>query len=225
MIEEHGLLRRHRELFALSHRSRRSRRAAPHAMFEYLPDNAHGDSSTRAMSPCPRSAPCSKGIDYKRKDPRWRNTDSACPRALDNQSFEVSMESGRHAHRRPSTCRRLPAATGAGADGQYVFERAGHPADGPRGPAGRNPARPPPRLTICFPTITRKVRGQRLIACSITTLTKRMAEDLTEYMHEHGQARALYLHSDVGDSSSGSEIIRDLRLGAFDVLDRHQPPA
>ncbi|MEN8128847.1 MAG: excinuclease ABC subunit UvrB [Pseudomonadota bacterium] len=50
----------------------------------------------------------------------------------------------------------------------------------------------------------------------ITTLTKRMAEDLTDYLAEHG-ARVRYLHSDI-DTVERVEIIRDLRLGKFDVL-------
>lgn len=50
----------------------------------------------------------------------------------------------------------------------------------------------------------------------VTTLTKRMAEDLTEYLAEHG-VRVRYLHSDV-DTVERVEIIRDLRLGVFDVL-------
>ena len=50
----------------------------------------------------------------------------------------------------------------------------------------------------------------------ITTLTKRMAEDLTDYLGEHG-VRVRYLHSDIG-TIERTEIIRDLRLGAFDVL-------
>ncbi|MEI6542557.1 MAG: excinuclease ABC subunit UvrB [Methylococcales bacterium] len=50
----------------------------------------------------------------------------------------------------------------------------------------------------------------------VTTLTKRMAEDLTEYLSEHG-IRVRYLHSDV-DTVERVEIIRDLRLGQFDVL-------
>jgi len=49
-----------------------------------------------------------------------------------------------------------------------------------------------------------------------TTLTKRMAEDLTEYMHEQG-IRVRYMHSDI-DTIERIEILRDLRLGAFDVL-------
>jgi excinuclease ABC subunit B len=50
----------------------------------------------------------------------------------------------------------------------------------------------------------------------VTTLTKRMAEDLTEYLTEHG-IKVRYLHSDV-DTLERIEIIRDLRLGVFDVL-------
>ena len=50
----------------------------------------------------------------------------------------------------------------------------------------------------------------------VTTLTKRMAEDLTEYMHEQG-IRVRYMHSDI-DTIERIEILRDLRLGTFDVL-------
>ena len=50
----------------------------------------------------------------------------------------------------------------------------------------------------------------------VTVLTKRMAEDLTEYLEEHGE-RVRYLHSDI-DTVERVEIIRDLRLGKFDVL-------
>jgi excinuclease ABC subunit B len=56
-------------------------------------------------------------------------------------------------------------------------------------------------------------RGMRTL---VTTLTKRMAEDLTEYLHEHG-VRVRYMHSDI-ETLERIEIIRDLRLGAFDVL-------
>ena len=56
-------------------------------------------------------------------------------------------------------------------------------------------------------------KGQRVL---VTTLTKRMAEDLTEYLSEQG-IRVRYMHSDV-DTLERIEIIRDLRVGAFDVL-------
>ena len=52
--------------------------------------------------------------------------------------------------------------------------------------------------------------------CLVTVLTKRMAEDLTEYLHENG-VRVRYMHSDI-DTIERIEIIRDLRLGTFDVL-------
>jgi len=56
-------------------------------------------------------------------------------------------------------------------------------------------------------------RGYRAL---VTVLTKRMAEDLTEYLHEQG-IRVRYMHSDI-DTIERIEIIRDLRLGAFDAL-------
>ena len=59
----------------------------------------------------------------------------------------------------------------------------------------------------------RVAMGDRVL---VTTLTKRMAENLTEYLGEHG-VRVRYLHSDV-DTVERVEIIRDLRLGKFDVL-------
>ena len=59
----------------------------------------------------------------------------------------------------------------------------------------------------------RAARNERVL---VTTLTKRMAEDLTEYLQEHG-VRVRYLHSDI-DTVERVEIIRDLRLGEFDVL-------
>ncbi len=59
----------------------------------------------------------------------------------------------------------------------------------------------------------RAVQNERVL---VTTLTKRMTEDLTEYLAEHG-VRVRYLHSDI-ETVERTEIIRDLRLGEFDVL-------
>ena len=56
-------------------------------------------------------------------------------------------------------------------------------------------------------------KGMRVL---VTTLTKRMSEDLTEYMHEQG-IRVRYMHSDI-ETLERIEILRDLRLGVFDVL-------
>ena len=59
----------------------------------------------------------------------------------------------------------------------------------------------------------RTERDERIL---VTTLTKRMAEDLTDYLSEHG-VRARYLHSEI-DALERVELVRDLRLGEFDVL-------
>ncbi len=61
-----------------------------------------------------------------------------------------------------------------------------------------------------------RIVTQKNLRVLVTTLTKRMAEDLTEYLHEQG-IRVRYMHSDI-DTLERIEILRDLRLGAFDVL-------
>lgn len=61
-----------------------------------------------------------------------------------------------------------------------------------------------------------RLRAQRHERVLVTTLTKRMAEELTDYLDENG-VRVRYLHSDI-DTVERSEILRDLRLGEFDVL-------
>ncbi len=61
-----------------------------------------------------------------------------------------------------------------------------------------------------------RIRAQKDQRVLVTTLTKRMAEDLTEYLSEH-DVKVRYLHSDI-DTVERVEIIRDLRLGEFDVL-------
>jgi excinuclease ABC subunit B len=61
-----------------------------------------------------------------------------------------------------------------------------------------------------------RLRAERHERVLVTVLTKRMAEDLTDYLAEHG-VKVRYMHSDV-DTVERAEIIRDLRLGAFDVL-------
>ena len=68
-----------------------------------------------------------------------------------------------------------------------------------------------------------RMRVERRERVLVTTLTKRMAEDLTDYLDEHG-VRVRYLHSDV-DTVERVEIIRDLRLGEVRRAGRHQPAA
>ena len=57
---------------------------------------------------------------------------------------------------------------------------------------------------------------EKIYIVLVTTLTKKMAEDLTEYLHENS-IKVRYLHSDI-DTLERIEIMRDLRLGVFDVL-------
>ncbi|SER12495.1 Excinuclease ABC subunit B [Solimonas aquatica] len=61
-----------------------------------------------------------------------------------------------------------------------------------------------------------RIRAEKSERVLVTVLTKRMAEDLTDYLHENG-VKVRYMHSDV-DTVERAEIIRDLRLGVFDVL-------
>jgi excinuclease ABC subunit B len=61
-----------------------------------------------------------------------------------------------------------------------------------------------------------RLTAQKGYRTLVTTLTKRMAEDLTEFMHEAG-LRVRYMHSDV-ETLERIELIRDLRLGVYDVL-------
>ena len=103
--------------------------------------------------------------------------------------------------------------------GPYEHELAGHVAEQVVRPTGLvDPAvivRPAStQVDDLLGEISETVaRGERVL---VTTLTKRMAEDLTEYLDEHG-VRVRYLHSDI-DTIERVEIIRDLRLGVFDVL-------
>src|SRR5260370_385300 len=86
----------------------------------------------------------------------------------------------------------------------------------------RRPGEPPPTPVEYVPHHALELVGEvRQVAAAgfrtlVTVLTKRMAEDLTEYLHEQG-IRVRYMHSDI-ETLERIEIIRDLRLGAFDVL-------
>ena len=103
--------------------------------------------------------------------------------------------------------------------GPYELEHAGAVVEQVVRPTGlldpRLEVRPAStQVDDCLSEINLRIeRHERVL---ITTLTKRMAEDLTEYLSEHG-VRVRYLHSDI-DTVERMEIIRDLRLGEFDVL-------
>ena len=81
-------------------------------------------------------------------------------------------------------------------------------------PVDRSPAGARARSTTCSAEIRdRAARSERVL---VTTLTKRMAEDLTQYYQELG-VKVRYLHSDI-DTLERIQILRDLRRGEFDVL-------
>ena len=132
------------------------------------------------------------------------------PSALDNRplrfdEFEKLLPQTIFVSATPAEYER--AARGAGGRAGGAAHRAGRSGDrsAPGADAGGRPAvRDQP---------ARGERGERVL---VTTLTKRMAEDLTDYLAEHG-VKVRYLHSDI-ETVERVEIIRDLRLGEFDVL-------
>lgn len=131
------------------------------------------------------------------------------PSALDNRplQFEEFVE------RSPQTI--FVSAT----LGDYEKERAAHIAEQVVRPTGLlDPEIEVRPVTTQVDDVLSEInlRAKKNERVLITTLTKRMAEDLTEYLHEHG-VKVRYLHSDV-DTVERVEIIRDLRLGEFDVL-------
>ncbi len=178
----------------------------PPTLFEYLPDNAlvFIDESHVTV---PQIGGMFRG-DYRRKATlaeygfAYRRAWTIAP---------PLRRVGRHA---PANDRRFgdTRPVGARSIGRYVC-RAGHSPHGPHRSCGRStPAKTQvDDLLDEVRNVTRK--GHRVL---VTTLTKRMAEDLTEYMHEAG-IRVRYMHSDI-ETLERIEIIRDLRLGAFDVL-------
>jgi excinuclease ABC subunit B len=164
-------------------------------------------SSTRATSPCRRSAACSAATSTARR--RWPNTASACPPA--STTGRCASRNGTRCARRPSHVSATPGAWEMERTGGVFAEQVIRPTGLIDPPVEIRPA--PPRSTTCSPRCATAAKGYRTL---VTVLTKRMAEDLTEYMHEQG-VRVRYMHSDI-DTLERIEIIRDLRLGAFDVL-------
>ena len=144
------------------------------------------------------------------------------PSAFDNRPLTFD---GVHAprRRRRSTSRRRRAPTswsapgGARGAGERPRGRGGggadHPADRPHGPEDHGAAR---LLQVDDLMAEVRARAEREERVLITTLTKRMAEDLTEYYQQNG-LRVRYLHSDI-DTLDRVAVIRDLRLGKFDAL-------
>jgi excinuclease ABC subunit B len=179
----------------------------PPTLFEYMPDNAlvFVDESHVTI-------PQIGGMYPRRLPPQGDAGRIRLPPAvLHGQPAAALRGMGRHAaadHRRlrhagPGSWSR-PAASSPS-------RSSAPPADRPAGrhPPGQVPGRRPARRGES----RWRQKGYRSL---VTTLTKRMAEDLTEYLHENG-VRVRYMHSDI-DTLERIEIIRDLRLGAFDVL-------
>ena len=180
----------------------------PPTLFEYLPDNAlvFVDESHVTI---PQIGGMYRG-DFRRKA-TLAEYGFRLPSCMDNRPLRFEEWD----LMRPQTVVRLGDARRLGAEPhRRRLRRAGDPPDRPDRSAGRDPPGARARSTIFSAKCARwRRRGYRSL---VTTLTKRMAEDLTEYLHEHG-VRVRYMHSDV-ETLERIEIIRDLRLGAFDVL-------
>jgi excinuclease ABC subunit B len=164
-------------------------------------------SSTRATSPSASSAPCIAATSGARR--RSPNTASGCP--LHGQPPAPLRGVERHA---PADRLRLatPGAWEMEQTGGVFAEQVIRPTGLIDPPVEVRPAKT--QVDDVVDEIRQVAKAGYRTLC--TVLTKRMAEDLTEYMHEQG-IRVRYMHSDI-DTIERIEIIRDLRLGAFDVL-------
>ncbi len=188
------------------HLSRRAAGEPPPTLIEYLPANAlmFLDESHVTI---PQIGGMYKG-DRSRKE-NLVNYGFRLPSALDNRplrfdEFERMMPQTVFISATPST---------------YEAQHAGQVVEQLVRPTGLvdpvllvRPARTQVDDLLCAAQ-ERIAQGERVL---VTTLTKRMAEDLTDYLDEHGM-KVRYLHSDV-DTVERVEIIRDLRLGQFDIL-------
>jgi excinuclease ABC subunit B len=179
---------------------------APPTLFDYLPDNALLIlDESHVMVP-------QLGAMYKGDRSRKENLVTygfRLPSALDNRPLRFEEWEARA----PQTifCSATPRA--------YELERSGGVVEQVVRPTGlvdpEVEVRPVgDQVDDLLSEINRRTAmGDRVL---VTTLTKRMAENLTEYLADHG-IRVRYLHSDI-DTVERVEIIRDLRLGEFDVL-------
>jgi excinuclease ABC subunit B len=179
----------------------------PPTLFEYLPDQALVFVDESHVS-VPQIGAMYKG-DYRRKF-TLQEYGFRLPSCLDNRPLKFEEWDAM----RPATV--YVSAT----PGKWEMERTGGVfAEQVIRPTGL--IDPPVEVRPVESQVDDLIAECRLIAkrgyrALVTTLTKKMAEDLTEYMHEQG-LRVRYMHSDV-ETLERIEIIRDLRLGAFDVL-------
>ena len=180
----------------------------PPTLFEYVPDNAlvFVDESHVTV---PQIGGMYRG-DFRRKA-TLAEYGFRLPSCMDNRPLRFEEWDAM----RPQTVAvsATPGRLGARPVRRRV-RRAGDPPDRPDRSAGRDPPGPHPgRRSGRRDCARSRAQGYRAL---VTVLTKRMAEDLTEYLHEQG-IRVRYMHSDI-DTIERIEIIRDLRLGAFDAL-------
>ena len=180
----------------------------PPTLFEYLPDNAlvFVDESHVTV---PQIGGMFRG-DYRRKA-TLAEYGFRLPSCMDNRPLRFEEWDAM----RPQTV--FVSATPGGWEleqtGGVFVEQVIRPT-GLIDPARRSCAPPRSQVDDLLDEVRQvAAAGYRTL---VTALTKRMAEDLTEYMHEPG-IRVRYMHSDI-ETLERIEIIRDLRLGAFDVL-------
>ena len=178
----------------------------PPTLFDYIPDNALCVIDESHVT-VPQIGAMYKG-DRSRKE-TLVEYGFRLPSALDNRPLKFEEWE----QRRPQTI--FVSAT----PGRYEGENQGQVVEQVVRPTGlvdpKIEVRPATtQVDDLLSEIGKTVKkGERVL---VTVLTKRMAEDLTEYLHEHG-TRVRYLHSDI-DTVERVEIIRDLRIGVFDVL-------
>jgi excinuclease ABC subunit B len=179
----------------------------PPTLFEYVPDNAlvFVDESHVTV---PQLGGMYRG-DFRRKA-TLAEFGFRLPSCMDNRPLRFEEWD---AMRPPTTCvSATPGPWELNESGGVFTEQVIRPTGLIDPPVDVRPAR------TQVDDLVGEVRqvAQRGYRALITVLTKRMAEDLTEYLHEQG-IRVRYMHSDI-DTIERIEIIRDLRLGAFDAL-------
>ena len=179
----------------------------PPCLFDYLPDNAILVIDESHVT-VPQLGGMYRGDRSRRK--RWWNMASGCRRHWTiGRCATTNLTSG--------CLRRLIYVSAT--PGDYEYEHSDNVVEQLVRPTGLvdpqievRPARS--QVDDVLSEIGKRTAVDERVL--ITTLTKRMAEDLTDYLQEH-DVRVRYLHSDIG-TVERTEIIRDLRLGAFDVL-------
>ena len=183
----------------------------PPTLFEYLPEDAlvFADESHVAI---PQLGAMYKG-DYNRKK-TLADHGFRLPSCLDNRPLKFEEWDAM----RPQTIAvsATPGGWELGRTGGVFTEQVIRPTGLIDPPVEVRPVAKDGASQVDDVIAEARATAEKGLRTLVTTLTKRMAEDLTEYMHEQG-LRVRYMHSDV-DTVERIELIRDLRLGAYDVL-------